>query len=410
MAIRWIVRRQGGDVGPYTSKQVREALKEGDLDPFDKVCREGSNIFQDLIDVDEIFSDPAPLDHSETVPLEAAAGLEATVAVGVGAPPHDNRSEPKAIEARQEPAAQNPLFVRKYKIVDPTGRRWGPFSAREILAFSAKGTLPATCKVVSKGSKKLVSVREFVSVYTTSKTGKKNSDTLGGLSGISIKQVAEYRLNNMNLGNFKKNPGLLVSAMVFLGAVFGAFTYSLFSGENLRLEQVSKPRKVKKPKLAPSKKVRKPKKVVTSRKKKPGRNQKIKPKISRRSLNRKGGSPFPPPAVKPQRRPNMVAPALVRGQRQQQRVQPGVRKKSLLSSMNGKVVTTEPASFSLAAVRACNTKCRISFRTGRNELFVGVFFKAGFHDVLKRGGRVRVTGRVKVQGKSTFIFIQGMRK
>ena len=407
MAIRWIVRRQDGDVGPYTSEQVREALKEGELDPFDKVCREGSNIFQDLIDVDEVFSDPAPLDHSETVPLEAAAGLEATIAIGGGAPPPD-RSKPRAIEPRKQPAAQNPLFVRKFKIVDPNGRRWGPFSAREILAFSAKGTLPATCKVVSKGSKKLVSVREFVSVYTKSKTGKKDSDTFGGLSGLSIKQVAEYRLNNMNLGSFQKSRGLLVSLMVFLGAVFGSFTYSFFNGETLRRERVSKPRKVKKSKLAPSKKVRKPKKIA--RKKKPVKSKRLKPKISPKSSNRRGRPP-PHTALKPQRIPVRVAPSPARGQRQQQRGQRVVSaNKPLLSSMNGKVVTTEPASFSLTALRACNAKCRISFRTGRNEVFIGVFFKAGFNGALKRGGRVRVTGRVKVQGKSTVIFIQGIRK
>ncbi|HET9241575.1 MAG TPA: hypothetical protein VFO10_30190, partial [Oligoflexus sp.] len=59
MEKRWNVYHGNDYLGLKTAKEIREALRQGTLDPFDKVSREGSNIREDLIEVDEIFREGA---------------------------------------------------------------------------------------------------------------------------------------------------------------------------------------------------------------------------------------------------------------------------------------------------------------------------------------------------------------
>ncbi|MES2745027.1 MAG: hypothetical protein V4655_06355, partial [Bdellovibrionota bacterium] len=58
MLKRWNVHHGNQDLGLMTAKEIRGALRKGTLDPFDKVSAEGSNIREDLIEVDEIFAGP----------------------------------------------------------------------------------------------------------------------------------------------------------------------------------------------------------------------------------------------------------------------------------------------------------------------------------------------------------------
>jgi len=85
MTKRWNVHHGNENLGLKTAKEIREALRKGTLDPFDKVSAEGSNIREDLIEVDEIFKESSDEDEdvgagsgsasASTQVLPAASGM-----------------------------------------------------------------------------------------------------------------------------------------------------------------------------------------------------------------------------------------------------------------------------------------------------------------------------------------------
>lgn len=68
-----------------TAKEIREALRRGTLDPFDKVSAEGSNIREDLIEVDEIFKEEEG--EAESTSTEAKAAPSEVLPTADGAVP-----------------------------------------------------------------------------------------------------------------------------------------------------------------------------------------------------------------------------------------------------------------------------------------------------------------------------------
>lgn len=70
MSARWFAFKDDQQIGPMTSAEIRAGLREGRLDPFDLICREGSQIKMELVQVDEIFaeSDSSPMEPTEFVP------------------------------------------------------------------------------------------------------------------------------------------------------------------------------------------------------------------------------------------------------------------------------------------------------------------------------------------------------
>ncbi len=78
MAKRWNVHHGNENLGLKTAKEIREDLRKGTLDPFDKVSAEGSNIREDLIEVDEIFKETQEDDQfpasAQILPTAAVVG------------------------------------------------------------------------------------------------------------------------------------------------------------------------------------------------------------------------------------------------------------------------------------------------------------------------------------------------
>ena len=110
MVKRWNVYHGNDHLGLKTAKEIREALRQGTLDPFDKVALEGSNIREDLVEVDEIFKEtpedveiaPAPKAVAAPVlnldvPLPMAANARPAAPA---APPWSRRSARTAARPR----------------------------------------------------------------------------------------------------------------------------------------------------------------------------------------------------------------------------------------------------------------------------------------------------------------------
>lgn len=123
MAKRWNVHHGNENLGLKTAKEIREALRKGTLDPFDKVSAEGSNIREDLIEVDEIFKETSEEDQEFTA-IQQLPPM-ANQAYGAGA------AQKARQQGQYQPSAQAmPPQQQAIKLVDPISRERDPSQPR----------------------------------------------------------------------------------------------------------------------------------------------------------------------------------------------------------------------------------------------------------------------------------------
>lgn len=223
MEKRWNVYHGSESLGLMTAKEIREALRHGTLDPFDKVALEGSNIREDLIEVDEIFREasseaasfthdpdgtqiaipsgvPGPLGSISLAatqkpalaqmlamkqpPLQAqaqppipAANLNAipmtSPSPSVPLPlsgqltenlhdtPHDHHEH---LVYRQQESEGLKAPQKRYYVLDRE-KVLGPLSAVDIQALFNRGVLGKKVRVQKMGSSRAVPIAQFIESY-----------------------------------------------------------------------------------------------------------------------------------------------------------------------------------------------------------------------------------------------------
>src|SRR5690606_31768180 len=150
----WRVYKQDGELGPLSAREIREGLRNGTIDPFDLVSREGSKIRVDLVEVDEIF---AVEDSAEDAPDEPMAQTLRETTTAFSEPLntsiaylHPNLTEPgpkpssraKAgdrLEAQKTRSRERDdgrvRGEKKFNLYDKKRGALGPLSANEIQAL-----------------------------------------------------------------------------------------------------------------------------------------------------------------------------------------------------------------------------------------------------------------------------------
>ncbi|MBQ48180.1 MAG: hypothetical protein CMP10_12160, partial [Zetaproteobacteria bacterium] len=68
MIHRWHVVRDGKKIGEGTGEYIRQGLRDGMFDPFDQICRDGSSVMVNILEVDEIFEIQEPGSRQNVVP------------------------------------------------------------------------------------------------------------------------------------------------------------------------------------------------------------------------------------------------------------------------------------------------------------------------------------------------------
>lgn len=211
----------GEQLGPFTAAEIRNGLRDGSMDPFDLVGREGSNLRVEMVEVDEIFvSEPASLGKtgegsdvatttqipkkeiavaaaeedtrlsqsqaSSVVLSDLTPAVSAVAEIQINQRPladalrnhHGVRQQSvaeKKIGARARKAAA-PSPVRdpmRYHLIDRKGRSIGPISAREIVALFLKGVVDRSCFVIKNNINSRVPVEKFVMVYARQENGRR---------------------------------------------------------------------------------------------------------------------------------------------------------------------------------------------------------------------------------------------
>ena len=429
MGRRWKVYRDAEYFGEMSSADIRNGLREGDLDPFDQVAELDSDIRQELSEVDEIFlpegaggsNHLAEVGESEPGPLVFEPGRKSGTQI----------SDPAALKKKS--GSQSRVFYLK----DRYGRTLGPITAKEIEVLYADGKLSPRVQVQRKGAPKRLPIKNFMAVY-----GKRSKPAKLRIpqdhNEINVQNLHRLRLNAQQ---FSSNQLVPITLMVLVGALFGVlvFRYSQKSKKSVReyrhkIEQTRKfknkerkripARKVKRTKWVTSPKGKVVKALKTSPRKKPTRRTSKPLAKSRRSQVLRRTPPKPskrPAAVSGAYNPPVQVfrssdPAKTRVTRPPPQTRPKsppvaqrVTGNNYLASYVGKTVTSGPARYSKAQLSACGLKCKLFFRDSRGATFTGIFFKGAYEGILSRGVPVKVTGTVKKAAGGYVIYVEDLK-
>ncbi len=447
MEKRWNVYHGNDYLGLKTAKEIRETLRQGTLDPFDKVSREGSNIREDLIEVDEIFREtndaPAP---DASAPAPAGQGPEGTVVMErspVGQKP-GKVAAPAPKSARQDPdeeeesddsedfSQKNDTSTRnsakRYYLIDRE-KVLGPLSALEIQSLFNRNMLNKKVRVQKIGSEKTIPITQFIASYSGDRLKELAEDGripqqigVGSPSSKVMNELARMA-NSRRVAQDRKNRAYLI--MSLFGLILGAGVYLIYeqstsshrgnirqssssdesgdeggSPEPSKSSKGSRPRLLQKapepPKLEPvdrnKKKAEKPKEE-SSRAPEPTRSSDSKttrkqPETGSVSRVSQGGGEGRNTDSIPQG-PGPVAKAI---------------------ETAGRIQTIGPLTFSSSALESCASKCTLTLSDATGASLKAIFFKNAYSDQLRaRAKGVFLTGNTKMERGELTVFIQDIR-
>ena len=469
MLKRWNVHHGAHDLGLMTAKEIRDALRGGSLDAFDKVSAEGSNIREDLIEVDEIFkegevekstsSQPASAQIAPTADGDAPKAFSAQIAsqhsmqLAIGAP-SARMPKPMAEDSDETPRTNPPPNIaapswrtadsvaitatkddkeskstqKRYYLIDKANVL-GPVSALEIQSFFNRGGLNQKVKVQRIGGTKAIPVSQFIASFSEDRIkeltedGKLNQKASSPSSKV-LNELARAA-NAQKIAKDRKNKTYLVLALA--GFLFGAAVLVIFdSSQSSRhspsevLDNESKkgrPRLLQKPQeeaqevVTPRDKTQPPPKVVLKQVPEPS---KLTPKRQAPTVRTPLSRPAAPatavtrkPAAQPKPKPLVLAKPKVTSLAASARKEGPIER--ALSSGGG-VQTVGPLSFSISTLESCASKCTLTLQDSTGASIKAVFFKSAYYDQLKgSGGRVYVSGTVRKDGPTATILIQDVR-
>jgi type IV secretory pathway VirB10-like protein len=439
MEKRWNVYHGNDYLGLKTAREIREALRQGTLDPFDKVSREGSNIREDLIEVDEIFREAppesAPVENIADTPpnegtvvadrsalLEAAA--QAAKSAGTGSKnkpkPTDEASDSDEIDdfhQRNDTGTRN--SAKRYYLIDRE-KVLGPLSALEIQSLFNRNMLNKKVRVQKIGNEKTIPITQFIASYSGDRLKELAEDGripqqigVGSPSSKVMNELARMA-NSRRVAQDRKNRAYLV--MSFVGLILGALVYLIYEQSTKEPEPPS---------------------AVEERSEEQAPSNKPRPRLIQKTPEPapKKESPPPPPPVKKvekekerekpeprrveRRPPRRAAPVTKVNQRRDdneprntdnipQQRGPGPIAKAMESA--GRIQTIGPLTFSSAALESCPSKCTLTLYDGSGASMKAVFFKNAYNDQLRSRARgAYLTGNTKMDRGELTLFIQDVR-
>lgn len=439
---KWLVYKSGDLIGEMDARGIRQALRLGEVDPFDTVMPVGSNRKFEIVEVDEIFQDNDSGDasasdaenrtqigtsrpsmtadflndagNSNNVDMESTKiespqlhtkGQKFDSEIRIQKPStaaitpelqHQTRDAHTIMEARVHGAAP-PRSVKKkikrYFLIDKAKRVLGPVSGDEILSLYRRGIIANSVKVQVPDSDKKITIRQFISSYS----GRKFKDLYTNSS--NARSPSSRVLNEMNQvvksRRLIKKQGMVLKLILAFTLGLGAvFAYKHLKTSEFSSERSSDPKPLPQELPAPSQPVQERPRLKKKKASLPPRPSKkavsVKPKVS-------------PPyrrVVKQARRPESVA---VGRRRSKGPI-------AVAKQRPGGVVTVGPLMFDQRDLINCPAKCNMIFRDRAGDTLQGVFFKAAYFDLLKgRSQGITLVGRSRNDGNKLIVFIQDLK-
>lgn len=433
MARKWTVFKKNRISGrEMSSTEIRDALREGEVDPFDLASVPGSAIKRPIIDIEEIFNTEL-IEKEAYEPDDSNADRSDTV---ISTPRFDeaktsNKKLLSSVESTDRKSSKKFLFLR-----DRYNRRLGPLSAREILGLYARGALSKRVTVEHMGEHISLPIKEFVrnySLQTDVNTSRRARNLDSNSLSSSDLAFLKVRLGKPVEGMPKNTFVFVMVAVLAVLAGFWGYKYSKkrFYSKNVATKQAvrNKASKSKKrPKLyRPASSQKKISPLTPTRR--PSREPGLKPNqlnkiIRSKTADRKKVSKAPSPRRrkashvnnKKSPKPVKTKPIYSRPPRAPKVSVNKTRKSAVpsprglnLGSKVGKTIVTQPASFNRLALQKCGVKCSLIFYDSGGNSFRGVFFRGAYEDVLKAKSRVRVVGTVRKQKDGFIIFVEDIK-
>lgn len=467
MEKRWNVYHGSDYLGLKTAKEIREALRRGSLDPFDRVSIEGSNIREDLIDVDEIFrestghfaEDPngtivadRPMAVGERSSREHTPSPAPSFAPAAASSSQNWRPESSAMRLKEDMAQPDALKTpsKRYYIIDRE-KVLGPLAAHEIQSLYNRGVLNKKVKVQKIGSQRTMSIGQFISSYSGDRMKELVEDGkipqqigVGSPSSKVLTELARMAGSRRVSQQRQQKTIVLVSAIVLL---VGLVIYLVVqqsrgpsrsnapraaSEANRQTESVQRvrPRLIQKapsapaPAAAPSSEPSEPK--ATSRKEAPRTVVKPLPTTPKKVAREVAAPPARAPekprpsaskkvaAAPPPPQPSTPPPQNQEPAREAPPPSPaptasgGPIARAIAGA--GRIQTVGPLTFQAAALEECASKCNLSMRDANGANMRVVFFKNAYYDALKvRSKGVTLTGSTKMERGELTLIIQDLR-
>lgn len=443
MTTKWLVHNGNEPLGPWTPEEVREELRSGRIDAFDLVSIEGSARKRPLVDVDELF-ESASAKHRETVKhdisKEKSALIEEPLVAGhdIIRPAGNSDQKPKRVAEFTKPRAFEALAapidvtkrpspkqfsqasptasgvspvkagtVRRYVLWVNNQKPQGPFTSREVLTLWYSKKLPPDTIVQRAGQSKKITVENFARFYErAAPSGIAFVGEARAAAGL-LDASTRWLILAVILGVLIISAALLskYEAVEFEHYLNGLYRVTKGEGDDTTEEGSMEFSEI--PTSAPQS----PQSANPS-----SLNSQINPKKTSSNQRQKGNSPGPKPRIERAPRPvQRVAKTAPRpAPRAAQGASPKVTKKvsgAPVGLMDGSTVTLSGYRFNMAALNACELKCRIQM-TGPKGPVTAVFFKEAFADSLaaKTSG-VTVTGTIRREPGSggVTIFVQSVK-
>jgi len=179
-----------GKVGPLDSFEIRAALRVGEVDPFDLASKVDSKIKRAIVEIDEIFATPEDQFSDENMEETLSRAVANDAAPGqrdVGYRPENsliktaqanplkkvqqkerdklNTAKRKSRESSKSPNKNANKKDQKRYYIHTKKAKYGPFSARDIIAKHNLGDLSSSTAVQKVGVKMKVPIDKFVKIY-----------------------------------------------------------------------------------------------------------------------------------------------------------------------------------------------------------------------------------------------------
>ena len=246
--------------------EIRASLRDGTIDPFDLVARDGSSVRRELVEVDEIFFSSkvvyadspqqvfapskaapaegnAPAQRDSTQVSNAPAALSGdSMPLGVGQvlALAERRGSLAATQVSSQdgggkPRRKNRRDPKRYYLMDGRGRVLGPVSAGDVQSMYYKGVLDRSVRVMKDGSTAQVPVAKFVGIYSEQARGGRPAPSQAAHPAMPM--MAPPPRMAMGLGpTFFRGPlarMLAIGGMVAALVIAGLAVLALYRSGNL---------------------------------------------------------------------------------------------------------------------------------------------------------------------------------
>lgn len=288
----WKVYRENEILGPMTATELRQALREGIVEPFDLVGKEGSKLRLELIEADEVFDvneNEPPAAQIQTFKAEPKGrkqnvfGREKTKfnefyeKIKSRVTGNPQQIGPQLSYSQTQPSYASPHsnqprknLQKIYYAVDPRGKSLGPLAGSEVIGLFQRGILGRDVRIHRGDATRKIPIGRFVALYAgqllqdlAMVPGKRiprshpNSKVINEMArGVAIRQQATQDVYTHPIVLIAI--GLIVGVVLFLLAESGIFkkrrlhpnrqTSAVSHEEEVRLDPVrQEPRKQPQP-------------------------------------------------------------------------------------------------------------------------------------------------------------------